>query len=128
MTELIEDEHEAERPPHIPPVIHMLARRWKSEARFMGEGFGGLYALVRGEKTAAAIAELITTDGRWSDMGPVTIRQEAWRSARTLNLVSGLPLMVVVDAADDTRFLKVTDFGAPTLRTKTFPAADFRPA
>lgn len=115
---------------NIPSVMRMLEGKWKSEARPLGAGFSGLWAMVRGAKTGVAFVELIQTDQTWGQIARegVTVREAAWGAARSLCTISGLPLLVVVDAADDVRFYKVTEFGPAHLRTQRLSVPNFRPA
>lgn len=113
----------------IPPVLRMLEGKWRAEARPMGEGFAGLWAMVRGERTGVSFIDLIQTEKTWGQLARegVFVRVAAWAAARSICVISGVPFLVVVQAADGVRFYKVTEFGPAHLRTQRLSVPNFRP-
>lgn len=122
---------DASAPPRdIPPAVRMLEGKWKAEARRLDPGMGIGWAFVRDGRKGVSFMEFISTDQTWSALASegITVRPEVWKAARTLCTISGLPLMVVVDAADDVRFAKVSDFGPAHLEVQRLMVPLFRRA
>lgn len=114
----------------IPPAVRMLEKKWKAEARRLDPGMGIGWAFVREGRKGVAFMEYISTDQTWAALAQegIIVRPEAWKAARALCMISALPLMVVVDAADDMRVCKVQDFGPDYLETQRLMAPAFRRA
>lgn len=114
----------------IPPAVRMLEGKWKAEARRLDPGMGIGWAFVRNGRKGVSFMEYISTDKTWATlaMEGITVRPEVWKAARSLCVISGLPLMVVVDAADDVRFAKVTDFGPGHIEAQRLMVPAFRQA
>ena len=87
--DLIEDE----RPSDVPPIVSRAERSWRCRAVPLGPAFGGLWAMTRGERQAAAFMAL---DG---------LSAAAWGAARPLMQISGLPLVVLTEGG----YARVTD-------------------
>lgn len=122
-------------------TIDLLEIKWKAKARKMKSEFDlrwmftrpkpsdDLVESAKDREEAVAMCEIVESPKPWAKLTyeGITVRPEAWQAARALNKLAGLPLMVVVIAADETRFLKVSDFGPDYLETKRLAVPEFRP-
>lgn len=112
----------------IPPALRMLEGKWKAEARRLDAGMAIGWAFVRQGRHGVSFMEFISTDKSWSELAleGISVRPEVWKAARALCGLAKLPLLVVVDAADDLRFVKVTDFGPDHVETQRLMVPAFR--
>lgn len=124
-------------------LIPQLEAKWKAAARRMGEGWGVGYIFTRpqpapegevleaakAKEQGVAMCEIIETPKPWAKLAydGIMVSPEAWKVARDMGTLTGLPLIVVVIAADGARFLKVTEFGPAYAETKRLAVPDFRP-
>lgn len=124
-------------------LIPQLEAKWKAAARAMGPDWGVGYIFTRPKPAAegevvepakereqgVALCEIIQTAQPWAKLAydGIMVQPAAWKAARDMSGLTGLPLMVVVVAADGARFLKVTDFGPAYAETKRLAVPDFRP-
>ncbi|CAB5220346.1 hypothetical protein UFOVP233_53 [uncultured Caudovirales phage] len=120
-------------------TIDLLEIKWRAKARKMQSDFGLRWMFTRPKKTdevvesakdreeGVAMCEIIESPKPWAKLTyeGIMVAPERWKAARALNQLSGLPLMVVVIASDETRYLKVSDFGPSYAETKRLAAPDF---
>lgn len=116
--------------PDIPPALRMLETKWEAEVRRLDAGMAIGWAFVRKGRHGVSFMEFIATDKSWSELAleGVTVRPEVWAAARALCGLTKLPFMVVVDAADNVCFTKVTDFGPEGAPPQRLMIPVFRPA
>lgn len=112
----------------IPPPLRMLEQKWKAEVRRLDAGMAIGWAFVRQGREGVSFMEFISTDKTWTALAQegISVRPDVWKAARALCGLSKLPLLVVVDAADDMRFVKVTDFGPDHVEAQRLMVPAFR--
>lgn len=123
-------------------TVEKLGAAWKAEPRKMPSDWAVRWMftraraldpdeMVEGPSRAQAVAmcEVMETPKTWDALASegVTVRPDLWKQARSLSGLSKLPLIVVVAAADGTRYAKVTDFGPDYLETQRLLTPAFRP-